>query len=55
MFITTPILCYWLGVHDCMLAVTGSLASIAMNVTFVNKAFYLFFLKVFKLGKEFDL
>jgi hypothetical protein len=39
MFITTPILCYWLGVHDCMLAITGGLAAIAMDVTFVRNYF----------------
>jgi hypothetical protein len=36
MFVTTPILCYWLNVHDCMLAITGCLAAFAMDVTFVR-------------------
>merc|ERR1719419_1190965 len=32
-FITTPILCYYLGIHDCMLAITGGMATIAGHVT----------------------
>jgi len=33
-FVTTPILCYFLGIHDCMLAITGGMASITGNITF---------------------
>ena len=36
-FITTPILCYFLGIHDCMLAITGGMASITGAVTTVSK------------------
>ena len=32
-FITTPLLCYFLGIHDCMLAITGGMATIAGGVT----------------------
>jgi len=32
-FVTTPILCYYLGIHDCMLAITGGMASICGSVT----------------------
>ena len=32
-FVTTPLLCYYLGIHDCMLAITGGLAAICGHIT----------------------
>ena len=34
-FVTTPILCYVFGMHDCMLAIVGGLASITTYVVTV--------------------
>ena len=45
-FVTTPILCYVFGMHDCMLAIVGGLASITTYVVTVilfviNKYIYI--------------
>jgi len=45
MFITTPVLCYLLGMHDCMLAITGGLGAAAMDITIVS---------IFSLNKTSD-
>ena len=37
--VTTTVLCYFLGVHDFMLVITGSLADIAGSATEVNDTF----------------
>ena len=37
--VTTTVLCYFLGVHDFMLVITGSLADIAGSATEVNDDF----------------
>ena len=35
-FVTTPILCYLFGMHDCMLAIVGGLASVTTYVVTVR-------------------
>ena len=35
-FITTPILCNVLGIHDCMLAIIGGLSTVASDITIVS-------------------
>ena len=35
-FITTPILCYLLHMHDCMLAIVGGLSTVASDITIVS-------------------
>ena len=37
MFITTPLLCYYLRMHDVMLAITGALGTLAQDVTLVSR------------------
>ena len=39
-FITTPILCHVLLMHDCMLAIVGGLSTVAADVTIVSLMYF---------------